>query len=137
MTLSQITCFQVKKTPTENTSIDDLVFYDSRICSYNVKLFFISNAVSQKISMLQDVLHQGSPVVLLQNMLKPLFSDTFRNCTLQLMDCCSSEGHADRVLTLNVTQRALGMSLVNFWGFWEAVGEVAISLAQKLNTCSY
>lgn len=53
------------------------------------------------------------------------------------MDCCSSEGHADRVLTLNVTQRALGMSLVNFWGFWEAVGEVAISLAQKLNTCSY
>lgn len=55
------------------------------------------------------------------------------------MDCYSSEGHADRVLALSVTQRALGMIpghsniFVNLGFFWEVVGKVDISLAQKLH----
>lgn len=62
--------------------------------------------------------------------------------TLELMDCFSTEASADRVLTLSMTQRALGMiqrhsNILFLFGFGEVVHKAAISLAQKLSTCSY
>lgn len=111
--LSQNIYSQVNKTPTEipQQTIESFRTYNS----YNLKQFFISNVVLQKFSVLQLLLHKGSPVVLLQStFISLVFVNTetcFITCftTLQLTDCCITKASADSVLVLGTTERALGM----------------------------
>lgn len=61
----------------------------------------------------------------------------FNPATLQLMDCHSSEGHADRVLALSVTQKALGVipghsNILLIWGFFGSGGKSSHFLSTKI-----